>query len=201
MGKHDHRAGPSATAPRTQDSAGTRRAREGGQHRDLDARHRHLHPHARECRGKERAWQQDQYGSFRLALVRRRPRPRCGLRSRRVFHPRTAKVKAVDPASDANATIDRRTASSRKNVTSLSRLPCRDHSLWSRESGRGSIGSVGPAPTRLRARSGCRQQPISGRFHPPRGVSAEIGPSPHPAMSATGAVARAAGRRAPCSPR
>jgi len=71
---------------------------------------------------KERAWQQDQNVSSSLPLVRRKPRPRCGLRSQRVFQPRIAKVKAVEPASDATATIDRLAGFSRKNVTSRSRL-------------------------------------------------------------------------------
>jgi len=35
------------------------------------------------------------------SVVYRKPRPRCGLLSRRVFQPPTAKVKVVEPANDA----------------------------------------------------------------------------------------------------
>jgi hypothetical protein len=38
--------------------------------------------------------------------VRRKPRPRCGLLSRLVFQPGTAKVKLVEFASDAKTAID-----------------------------------------------------------------------------------------------
>jgi hypothetical protein len=46
-----------------------------------------------------RAWQQDETSaSSKLPLVRRKPRPGYSLLSRRVFQPRTTKVKLVERA-------------------------------------------------------------------------------------------------------